>query len=478
MTTATPPTGEHLDSDLGYGSKVLAVEPGAGEFIPESERHGRPVQLAWTWSSPNLEFATVFVGVLAVTAYGMTFWQAVAAVAIGNLLGSATQGVLSARGPKYGVPQMVLSRLSFGYFGNALPATLMSLMCGVGWFATNSTSGAWALSTLTHLRPLPCLAIVVVVQVFVAFAGHNLVQAFERYAFPVLAVIFVVAVIVVFAKSSPGDAAPAAKGVGGIGGFLLTVGTAFGYTAGWNPYAADYTRYLPSATSRRAVGWSAAIGLFVSTTLLMAAGSASTTIAGASGPNPTAEFTSTLPSVLAHLVLLAIVVGAVAANVLNVYSGSMAFVVIGITGGARFARAAIAVVFGVVGFLVAWWALPDAAASYESFLLIVAYWIGPWLGVVIADQWLRRDQAGKSWILYDRAFTNWGGVGAFLIGLVVSVALFSNQEKFTGVIAKQVPQLGDLTFFVGFLIGGGLYLAFVASSIRGSRPGAHSKLEA
>ena len=33
-----------------------------------------------------------------------------------------------------------------------------------------------------------------------------------------------------------------------MGGFLLTLGTAFGYTAGWTPYAADYTRYLPADT--------------------------------------------------------------------------------------------------------------------------------------------------------------------------------------------------------------------------------------
>ena len=40
------------------------VEPGGAEFIPLHERHGKPLQLFWTWTSPNLEFATVFVGVL------------------------------------------------------------------------------------------------------------------------------------------------------------------------------------------------------------------------------------------------------------------------------------------------------------------------------------------------------------------------------------------------------------------------------
>ena len=49
-----------------YGTQVIAVEPGGAEFIPLNERHGRPLQLFWTWTSPNMEFATIFVGVLAV----------------------------------------------------------------------------------------------------------------------------------------------------------------------------------------------------------------------------------------------------------------------------------------------------------------------------------------------------------------------------------------------------------------------------
>ena len=60
------------------------MEPGGNEDIAEADRHGRPRQLFWTWTSPNLEFATIFVGVLAVAAYGMTFWQAVAGIVIGT----------------------------------------------------------------------------------------------------------------------------------------------------------------------------------------------------------------------------------------------------------------------------------------------------------------------------------------------------------------------------------------------------------
>jgi Purine-cytosine permease and related proteins len=59
-----------------YGTQVFEVEPGGAEFIPLNERHGRPLQLFWTWTSPNMEFATIFVGMLAVVVFGLGFWEA------------------------------------------------------------------------------------------------------------------------------------------------------------------------------------------------------------------------------------------------------------------------------------------------------------------------------------------------------------------------------------------------------------------
>ena len=466
MTVADPaePT---VQTDGNYRDKLVAVEPGGNEFISHADRHGHPRQLFWMWTSPNLEFATIFVGVLAGAAYGMTVWQAVAGIVIGTGLGSIAHYFLSARGPLHGVPQMVLGRLAFGFKGNAVPAVLMSVTAGVGWFATNSVSGAFALATLFHIGPLLALVIIVLIQTAFAFFGHNLVQAFERWSFPVLAVIFAVASVVILAKSHVG-AGPVAGGVGGMGGFLLTVGTAFGYAAGWTPYAADYTRYLPHTVSTARTGLFASLGLFLSCAVLEIVGAASVTIGPAASDNPTEAFTAELASPLAKATLLAIAIGAIAANCINIYSGAMAFVTIGIKLPHHVARALVTVFFGVAGFLVAWWALPDAAASYEAFLLIIAYWIGPWLGVVFADQYLRQGQSIAGF-LYDRSYTNWPGLVSFVIGLVVSVVLFSNQEKFVGYIAKAVPQLGDITFFVGFLIAGACYLVLCRSKITAER---------
>ena len=97
-----------------YGERVVAVEPGGIEYIPDSERHGRPLDLFWTWVSPNMEFATVFVGVLPIAFFGMGFVDASLAIILGTALGCVTHAILSSWGPKFGVPQMVQARGAFG----------------------------------------------------------------------------------------------------------------------------------------------------------------------------------------------------------------------------------------------------------------------------------------------------------------------------------------------------------------------------
>src|SRR6478752_481227 len=176
--------------DRHYGAKVTAVEPGGAEAIPLAERHGRPIQLLWTWTSPNMEFATIFVGVICVLFFGLTFWQAVGAIVLGTALGSLSHGVLSSWGPNTGYCQMVLSRRGFGYRGNILPAGINWLVAGVGWFAVNSVSGALAFSALTGLNGYLSLAIVVLCMLALAFFGHNLIHTFEKYAAPLLTAIF------------------------------------------------------------------------------------------------------------------------------------------------------------------------------------------------------------------------------------------------------------------------------------------------
>jgi purine-cytosine permease-like protein len=378
-------------------------------------------------------------------------------------------------GPRYGVPQMVLSRRGFGYWGNILPAGLNSLAGGIGWFAVNSVSGGLALSSLTHLPEVLCLLIVVVVQLAVAFFGHNLIHAFERYAFPLLVVIFLIASVWTLSKAHPGVAHTTAPG-----GFLIELGATFGYAVGWNPYASDYTRYFKPESSKTAIALWAGLGVFLSCVLLETVGAAAGTIAGAvklfgATGNPTAAFTSIFPTWLADITLLAIAIGAVAANAVNIYSGALSFNALGFKLPLTIRRAIVALGFGTIGFFVAWSGLSDAGDKYNNFLLIIAYWIAPWLAVVFCDMILRARQreSGDSIerLLFDRKYANWAGPVAMLVAGGISIWLFSNQSDYVGVVPSHVGGTGDLTFEAGFVLAAMIYLAwhFAAGQVAPAR---------
>jgi NCS1 family nucleobase:cation symporter-1 len=437
---------------------VMAVEAHGAEPVPREQRHGHPRQLLWTWASPQVGFATLYIGVLSVAAFGLSFWQAVAALVLGAGLGSLAHGVLSADGPRFGVPQMVIGRLSFGYRGNAVPSGVNAAVAGIGWFAVNSVGGAFALNSLTGLPPLPSLLILVVLEVVIGYVGHDLVHRFERYAFPVLAVVFLLAGVWIFQGANLGSSSGHG---GGFGGFLLAFSACFGFTAGWNPCASDYSRYLPAETPVRRTRLFSGLGLFVSIAVVSVIGAASGTVLAPAGATPTGAFTAQLPGWLANLTLVAIILGAMAASTLNVYSAAVSISSLSLRLPRWLGRATLVALVGAVGTVAGWLSLADAGAAFEHFLLVIAYWIAPWLGVVLAEQWLRGSTPDSELMrrMQDTSYRERAGLTALLVGFAVSVPLFSNQTVYVGRVPATWPAVGDLTCLVGFVVGAVLYAA-------------------
>ena len=449
-----------------YGERVATVEPGGVEYIALKERHGKPIDLFWTWLSPNLEFATVFIGVIAVAFLGLNLWQAALAIIVGTALGSITHGVLSSWGPKFGVPMMVQGRGAFGFLGNILPAALNGLTASFGWFIVNSVSGAFALQALIPaLNNAFWLAflVIVVVQVLVATLGHNLIHVFERWALPVLGIVFIVACFYIFTR---GDYGYSPKPVPG--GWLLAFTAAFGYAVGWNPFAADYTRYLSPTINRTMVGFWAGFGVFLSCVVLEMAGAVLVTVHGTDFFKgiPTAQLQKAMPDPVYYLALLCIAIGAVAANAINIYSGTMSLVSLGIREMGltlRQRRAALAIIVGVIGFALGVYFQAQVApgSKYETFLLLISHWIAPWLAVVFVDYWLRHGDYGDESMFYNTSYFRWQGLVAMAVGLVVSVYLFANDfGLYVGPIPTNNPDVGDITFIAGFVITGVLYYVF------------------
>lgn len=467
-------TGEVPVREGEYGERVVAVEPGGIEYIPERERHGNPANLVWTWMSPNLEFATVYVGVIPIAVFGGAFWPTIAALTLGIALGSLTHAILSTWGPRFGVPQLVQSRGAFGFVGNLLPAGLQSITSGIGWYAVNSVSASFALQSLfvvLHWPALPfwlALVVIVLVQVAVAFAGHNMVHQVERVLVPYLGIVFALATIVILAHANLGQGfnskAPVPFG-GPSAAFILAMTIALGYVVGWNPYASDYTRYLAPGTRPLKVALAAGGGMFVANFVLMLMGAGLATVAGTDfSKSPTDQLLVPLPVWLAALTFLGIAAGGVAANAINIYSSAISFLALGVRWGFRQRRAIVALSTGVLGFIVALVGHTSPGGNYENFLLLIAYWITPFLAVVLVDYWLRRGEYDEA-LFFDRRYRPWQGAVSMLAGIAASVP-FWNQTLFLGPVPRARPELGDLSFFVGFVVTAVVYYALVAGMRR------------
>src|SRR5258708_12964619 len=105
-------TAEQVGKDVpiregDYGEKVATIEPGGVEYIALRERHGQPLDLFWTWLSPNLEFATIFIGVIAVAFEGLNLWQSATATLLGTGLGSLRHAVPSSCPPPSRLPPLI-----------------------------------------------------------------------------------------------------------------------------------------------------------------------------------------------------------------------------------------------------------------------------------------------------------------------------------------------------------------------------------
>jgi NCS1 family nucleobase:cation symporter-1 len=347
------------------------------------------------------------------------------------------------------------------------------------------------------------------VQILIAVYGYNAIHAFERVAGIVSLAGFGTIGLVVLAHVH-GDVgfdahAPLAS-AGPIGAIAFAASLAFAYSVGWAPSASDYARYLPETSSPRAVALYAAAGGFVPSTLLMMLGAAAATVVRAPGiisatPAETMSLVAGSNGTLAIIGLATVLVGTLSGNVMNLYSGALSALVaydaerrlnfalavgaalaaltvgfLSLAGasdpGSRFPAmvvATVALAVGALSFATVRWTLvrwqtalavgalggalalvgSDATATahiYGNFLGLLSTWAAPWAGVVLAARHPEPKKLGRAALL------------AWLAGIAAGVP-FWQQSWFVGPIAASHPQIGDISYFVGFLVALGVMRA-------------------
>jgi len=437
------------------GEGDLSIEGHGMEPIPDAARYGAVWRLFTVWFTPNLVPAAFAIGVLAPASFiGLGFVDGLLAIVVGNLIGAALVGVLSAMGPRTGMAQIPAARLPFGK-SIVVPAGI-NWLSTIAWDAINAFFGAYAIDVISGgAVPFPVgLLIVVLCQAGLSVVGYEAIHTFEKYAAIGLAILFGVVTVAVLSKANFSLADGSASG---LGSFVLMTTIAGSFNLAWALYASDYSRYLPSDSSGSKVFGYTFLGLFLSATWIEVLGLAVFGALDATLTDPVHQINALLGGgIIGALAMIAIFFGTVAVNAMNDYTGSLSLQAAGV----RVPRPLSALVVGVLSYIATLYLYQaNFQATFENYLLFITYWIGPWAAIVLVDL-SRRGRGtidGSKAVAFGLLPTGMNALIALVVGFVVSIP-FMDATIFVGPIATALGG-ADIAYVVGFIVAGVVYWA-------------------
>ncbi len=392
-----------------------------------------PEARRWTW----INFAALWVGmVICVPAYllasglvqsGMTWWQAMLTVLLGNLIVLVPMLLIGHAGTRYGVPFPVLARASFGTIGARLPGLLRGLVA-CGWFGIQTWVGGFAIYQIINGisgqafvgEPLPLLGIDAaqfacflafwLVQVYFIAKGIESIRWLETLAAPFL--IMAAIALLVWALFSADDLGallrqPSAFAAGGAreGEFWvvfwpsLTAMVGFWSTLSLN--IPDFTRFARSQRDQfigQSIGLPLPMGLLALLSVIVTSATVSIFGEGIWDPVEVAGRMGGAGAILGLvLLLLATMTTNLAANVVAPANGFSNFA----PGFISFRTGGL--LTAALGIAIMPWRLLESAGSY-LFVWLVGYssLLGPIAGILIADYFLVRRCRLQAEDLYRR----------------------------------------------------------------------------
>jgi NCS1 family nucleobase:cation symporter-1 len=450
-------------------ARTSLVERHSIDFIPPSERHGKPFSLFTLWFSANMQVTTIVTGALAVI-IGLPLLWAIVAIVVGNVLGGIVMALHSAQGPRMGIPQMIQSRAQFGYYGAILPLILVIIMY-IGFFASSGVLGGQALSAWTGIPVTPSIIIVALICTLLAIFGYDLIHRYESIVSILFLIGFVYLTIRLLANNPLGKAF--STSTFSLGTFVLVISVIATWQITYGPYVADYSRYLPVNTSIGTTFWWTFGGSVISSIWMMIFGSIATVVAATAFGNNSVGFIVTQAGVpvLGDITFLLIILGIIAANVLNLY-GVFLTTTTTITGLERFRggiqlRVALVLIAAVVGTAVAVLGQGNFITNYSNFLLLLLYVLIPWSAINLVDFYLLRHERYNIDAIYDPdgiyKRVNWRALVAYIVAIVVEIPFIST-TLYTGPLVKYLGG-ADISWLIGLIVASVLYYVLMKPQV-------------
>jgi NCS1 nucleoside transporter family len=450
---------------------ITADELGATESaehtlipIPENARTSTVAHQFWIWAGANTAPINWFLGTLGIT-FGLSLWQTIGVIVVGNVIGMAVFGFFVLMGQRTAVSQMVLSRAAFGRRGAYLPALMQGLLA-VGWCAINT----WIILDLIIALfdkigihggdglKIGVAIVIMAVQVWLAAIGFRAIARFERWTVPVTIVVLLVMTIVAWTKTDvqwgyAGDSLHGKALWSSLSGLMTAIGIGWGIT--WFAYASDYSRFVSPRVPRRKLYLGSVFGQFLPTVWLGIFGATLATIGSAKDPG---QIVVDAFGALAIPVILLVIHGPIATNVLNIYSCALCAQTLDW----KIDRRILSYIVGVLATLFTIYLIlnGDFASNLDGWLSGLVTWVAPWGAVMLVWYYGVAKQEVDVNALFEPPGSprvtdvEWGAIIAFVLGIVATWAcLYGIPSYLQGPIAKHLGGI-DLSWLAGALVAG------------------------
>ncbi|QEO17083.1 purine-cytosine permease family protein [Acetobacter vaccinii] len=430
--------------------------------IPLDQRHGSPRDLFTVWFGSNIMMLTIITGALSTTVFGLSFWPALLAVVLGNMVGGLFMALHAAQGPQLGVPQMVQTRGQFGSIG-AMAVICLVVVMYVGFFASNLVLGGQSLhSVVTAVPEKGCILLLAAISLAATIYGHDLIHAYTRLLTLVSGVALLLCFIWILGVNGV-SAATLAHGDFTASGFLGAMSTAALWQIAYAPYVSDYSRYLPPGTGSTQAFWASYAGCVLGSVFPMVLGAL---LGGIAGGGDVVTTLTTQVGPLAVFIIPALSLGIAATNAMNLYCGALSAITVVQTllpswRAGHVGRAGTAVFLCGCSLLIALGAEANFLETYTNFILLLLYVMVPWTAINLADFYLVRhgEYDVDSFFRVDGGVYGrycWPALAAYVFGILVQIPFVSN-SLYTGPVAKLLNG-ADISWIVGLVFVTAFYL--------------------
>ena len=456
------------------------VEMHGFDYIREEGRYLQPRQLFSFWWGCNISIIYMLVGAIVIS-LGVAFWQAILIIA-GATCGFILIGVAGIGGPRSGVPTMTFTRASFGVQGNRINS-LIAYGVQIGSEVLNALLVVLALTAIAselgwHHPGKAGLALFVLIAMIlpaiVAVIGHRLLFLAQKWITWTLSFVLLLVAIFTIPKFHWGFHATATGHLALFAAIMVAIAQVFANPLSYANVSADYSRYLPSRTSGRAITWWTFAGVGGIAFLLQFLGAGIATTASGIETDPVSGFRHLLPSWLYVLFIINAAFGAMANNAITFYGSGLTMQSLGVP----LLRWRATLVDCVISTgLVLYIELFNQSLQtiFSDYLAFINVWAGPFLAILLIDGLARRwryDAAGLHKISVLSPYWGTGGFNlrgftALILGAAVGM-LTVNAPIYVGPLAKAIGG-ADLAWLAPMVIGGVVYAVLAVPSIRAGR---------